>query len=287
MGILSGLGGFGLGNLENADIFGAEKKEEKKPEKQAAATTVAPELTESDFIFAKSFTCPCCDKEFKTKTVKIGKAKLIGTDIDLRPKYEIVDSLKYDVILCPNCGYAALSRFFQYITGPQAKLIAVNISQNFKNTEPSGDIYTYEEAVERYKLALANAIVKRSKSSEKAYICLKLAWVIRGMNENLDDRLPDYENRSKELKEEEDELLQNSLDGFLAARQSETFPMCGMDESTVDYLIAVLSMRFGQMDVAAKLVSAIILSPVANKRMKDKARALKEMLVVQIKNGKK
>lgn len=285
MGILSGLEGFGLGGLENADIFGGEKKEkakaqEKEPEK-------APELTESDLVFEKGYKCPCCDKEFKAKTVKIGKAKLIGTDIDLRPKYEIVDSLKYDVIMCPNCGYSALSRFFQYITAPQAKLIRVNISQSFKNVPAKGDIYSYDEAIERYKMALANAIVKRGKSSEKAYICLKLAWVIRGKDEELDDRLPDYEAQHKQCKDDENELLHNALDGFLAARQSEAFPMCGMDESTVDYLIAVLSMKFGQVDVAAKLVSAIILSPTANKRMKDKARNLKEMIVSQIKNQKK
>ncbi len=283
MGILSGLEGFGLGGLENIDIFGSDKKEEKKPEQKAEAV---PELTESDLIFAKNFKCPCCDKEFKSKTVKIGKAKLIGTDLDLRPKYEIVDSLKYDVILCPHCGYAAMARFFQYITGPQAKLVRVNISQAFKNVEPKGDIYTYEEAIERYKLALANAIVKRAKSSEKAYLCLKLAWVIRGSGEALDEKLPDFDARLKQCKAEEDELLKNALDGFLAARQSETFPMCGMDESTVDYLIAVLSMRFGQMEVAAKLVSGILTSPNANKRMKDKARTLKEVMVEQLR-GKK
>lgn len=285
MGILSGLGNFGLGNLENSDIFGGDKKEEKKQDD--SKVEAVPEFSESDFIFAKSFTCPCCDKEFKAKTVKIGKAKLIGTDMDLRPKYEIVDSLKYDVIMCPNCGYAALSRFFQYITGPQAKLIRVNISENFKNNDTSGDIYTYDEAIERYKLALANCIVKRAKSSEKAYICLKLAWVIRGKSESLDEKLPDFKEQEKQCKEEEDELLHNALDGFLAARQSEAFPMCGMDESTVDYLIAVISTRFGQMDVAAKLVSGIITSPTANKRMKDKARNLKEIIVAQIKNGQK
>lgn len=283
MGILSGLGGFGLGGLENADIFGSEKKEEK----QEAKVSVAPELTESDFVFEKGFSCPCCDKEFKAKNVKIGKAKLIGTDMDLRPKYDIVDSLKYDVIMCPNCGYAALSRFFQYITAPQAKLIKLNISQNFRNPGIAGDIYTYDEAIERYKLALANGIVKRAKNSEKAYICLKLAWVIRGKAESLDEKAADYNEKMKQCREEENELLQNALDGFLAARQSEAFPMCGMDESTVDYLIAVLSMRFGQMDVATKLVTAIITSPVANKRMKDKARNLKEMLIAQIKNGQK
>lgn len=277
MGILSGLEGFGLGNLETKDIY---QDQSKKAQTQSSAQPV--EFQESDFVFAKTYTCPVCDTEFRSKTVKIGKAKLIGTDLDLRPKYEIIDSLKYDVILCPKCGYAALSRYFQYITDPQAKLIKTHISTNFHNNPPKGDIYTYDEAIERYKLALANAIVKRGKNSEKAYICLKMAWVVRGKIENLDQNQPDYKQVLEQCKQEEDELLKNSLEGFLAARQAESFPMCGMDESTVDYLISVMSMRFDQLDVAAKLVSNIILSPTTNKRMKDKARDLKELLVLQI-----
>ncbi len=280
MGILSGLEGFGLGNLENTDIF---KDASGKNDKKEASVAATPQFQESDFVFAKTHTCPVCDKEFRSKTVKIGKAKLIGTDMDLRPKYDIIDSLKYDVILCPFCGYAALSRYFQYITTPQAKLVVANITKNFHNNPTTGDIYTYDEAIERYKLALANAIVKRGKSSEKAYICLKMAWVVRGKIENLDEDEPNYDKLKSESQEEENELLKNALEGFLAARQSEGFPMCGMDESTVDYLIAVMSMRFDQLDVAAKLVSGILISPSANNRMKDKARNLKDMLMVQIK----
>lgn len=285
MGILAGLAGFGLGNLENADIFN-NNAGKNDGDSQASKE---PEVTEADLIFLKTHTCPVCDTEFRTKTVKIGKAKLSGTDLDLRPKYEIVDSLKYDVILCPTCGYAALSRYFKYITGPQAKMVKANISTNFKNNPPKGDIYTYDEAIERYKLALANAVVKKSRSSERAYICLKLAWVVRGKMECLDEAQPDYEAQKQECMQEEEELLKTALEGFLAARQAESFPMCGMDESTVDYLISVLSMRFGQLDVAAKLISSIILSPTTNKRMKDKARDLKEMLMEQIRqqNSKK
>lgn len=285
MGILSGLESFGLKGLESADIFSDNSK--KKEEKKAVEVVVEPEITEADLIFEKSFKCPVCDKEFKNKTVKIGKAKLKGTDLDLRPKYEIIDTIKYDVILCPHCGYSALSRYFQYITGPQAKLIKANISASFVNKPDKGDTTEYDEAIEKYKLALANAIVKRSKSSEKAYICLKMAWVVRGKKEALDKNDKDYESKLAQCKEEEDELLQNALDGFLAARQSEGFPMCGMDESTVDYLIAAESIHFGQMDVAAKLVAGILSSPVANKRMKEKARYLKDIMVEQIKNGKK
>lgn len=281
MGILSGLGSFGLSGLESAEIFGEEKKKEEG--KAATAAAAAPEITEAELIFDKGYKCPVCDKDFKNKTVKIGKVKLKGTDSDLRPKYEIVDTIKYDVVLCPHCGYAALSRFFQYITGPQAKLIKQHISATFTNKPDAGDVTTYDEAIEKYKLALANAIVKRGKSSERAYICLKMAWTVRGKKEALDKNDPNYEAKLKQCKDEENELLQNALDGFLAARQSESFPMCGMDESTVDYLIAVESIHFGQTDVAAKLIAGILSSPVANKRMKDKARDLKEVIVAQLK----
>lgn len=274
-GLLSGLEQFGLGGLENMDLYEKPKKKE-----EAEAPQV---MQEQDFLFDKTFTCPICDKEFKARTVKIGKAKLIGTDMDLRPKYEQVDLLKYDIIMCPHCGYAALSRYFKFLTSPQAKRVKETISKNFKPRTEHKEIYTYEEALERYKLTLANAIVKVAKPSEKAYICLKTAWLLRGQGENLDKADPEYEKKKKLIDEEELEFLKNALDGFLAARQSEGFPMCGMDESTVDYVISVTATKFEQYDVASKLISQIIASPGTNPRMKDKARDLKDQIVKQIK----
>lgn len=273
-GLLSGLEQFGLGGLENMDLYEAPKKKEE---------TVVPQVVqEQDFLFDKTFTCLICEKEFKARTVKIGKARLIGTDMDLRPKYEQVDLLKYDVIMCPHCGYAALSRYFKFITSPQAKKIKETISSNFKPRTEHKEIYTYDEALERYKLTLANAIVKMAKPSEKAYICLKTAWLLRGQGEHLDKADPNYEKKKKQIDTEEMEFQKNALDGFLAARQSEGFPMCGMDEVTVDYVISVTATKFEQYDVASKLISQIVASPSTNPRMKDKARDLKEQIVKQI-----
>lgn len=277
-GLLSGLEQFGLGNLENVDLFEAPKKKEEGTEGHKETV-----VQEQDFLFDKSYTCPICDKEFKARTVKIGKAKLAGSDLDLRPRYEQIDLLKYDIIMCPNCGYAALSRFFKFLTSPQAKNIQKTISASFKPQTETKEIYTYDEALERYKLTLANAVVKQTKASEKAYICLKTAWLLRGKGEHLDKSLPDYEAQKKQIDEEENEFLRNALEGFLSARQTESFPMCGMDEPTVDYVIAVTAMRFEQYDVASRLISGIIASTTANPRMKDKARDIKEMLMKKIK----
>lgn len=281
-GILSGLEQFGFSNLEEVKVFEQQKKEES-----STAESKTAEVTEQDLLFDKSYVCPICDKEFKVKTVKVGKAKLVGTDLDLRPKYANVDMLKYDIILCPHCGYATLSRYFKFITSPQMKLIKENISKVFKaKPEAQKDIYTFEEALERYKLALANAIVKQAKPSEKAYICLKAAWLIRGESERLDPTASDYQNKKVDLAADEDEFLHNALEGFLAARQAESFPMCGMDEPTVDYLIAVTALHFNQFEIASKLISGILSARETNPRMKDKARDLKDILMKKLKEQK-
>lgn len=277
--LLSGLGQFGLGNLENMNLYEEAKKEEGDGKAAAAAQV----MQEQDYLFDKSFTCPVCDREFKARTVKVGKVKLAGTDMDLRPKYDQVDLIKYDVIMCPHCGYAALSRFFKFLTSPQIKNIREKISASFKPKQEISETYSYDEALERYKLTLANAIVKQAKPSEKAYICLKAAWLLRGKGEHLDNSAPDYAQQKKQIDEEENNFLHNALEGFLAARQTESFPMCGMDETTVDYLIAVTAVRFEQYDVANRLISSILTSPSANPRMKDKARTIKDMIVKKVK----
>lgn len=276
-GILSGLARFGLGKLENMELYEEPKKAGQGEEAKAAPTV----MQEQDYLFDKSCTCPICDKEFKNRTVKVGKAKLAGSDLDLRPRYEQIDLLKYDIIMCPFCGYTALSRFFKFVTAPQAKNIKKTISSNFEPQKETKEIFTYDEALERYKLALANAIVKQTKASEKAYICLKTAWLLRGKAEHLDKNLPDYEEQKRKCEEEENEFLHNALDGFITARQAESFPMCGMDEATVDYVIAVTAMRFEQYDVSSRLIAGILQS-AANPRIKDKARDLKEMVMIKI-----
>ena len=159
-GLLSGLAGLGLDNLENMSIY-----EEKKKDTDTGVMTSAPKVEEKDLVYDKTFSCPVCGATFTSKIMKTGKAKLLSTDQDLRVKYEGIDANKYDVELCTECGYAALSRFFPNVSNGQAKLIRENISKTVRLHPFNGEIYTYEEALERYKLALVNAVVKRSRPS--------------------------------------------------------------------------------------------------------------------------
>lgn len=273
MGIFSGLKDLGLGDLENSDLFAEEEKAEEK-----AAEPAQPE--EKDFIYDKSFTCPVCDKQFMSRVMKTGKAKLVSMDLDLRPRYVGIDATKYDVELCPHCKYAALTRYFTAMTTGQIHLIKEQISNKVKLQPHSEDYYTYEEAMERYKIALVCAMVKKAKNSEKAYICLKSAWLVRGYREELENKRQLLPQQREELNQQEMEYLQNAYKGFVEAQKSERYPMCGMDEYTMDYLTAALAYEVGELDASSQYVSRLLAS-MANNRVKDKARDLKDMIVAK------
>lgn len=275
--LFSGLEAFGLGKLEK-DLTVYQEEQEKKEAAVASGTAAEPEVTEGELLFDKTYNCPVCDSSFTSKMIRTGKVKLLNADTDLRPKYVHVDCIKYDAILCPHCGYAALSRFFNFMMPSQAKLIKENISSNYHHKEVVGETYSYDEAIDRYKLALANTVVKKGKMSERAYVCLKLGWLCRGKAEELPTDTEDYDEKIKELAEEEKELLTNAFNGFMSAYSKEDFPMCGMDENTVTYLCADLARRIGKYEESSRLISKVLIARDANERIKNKAREIKEMV---------
>lgn len=282
MNLLSGLEKFGLKAEDTTSIF-AEEKKESTNENGTATTT---EASEESFLLDKAIRCTVCDKVFKTKMVN-SRVKRLEPDLDLRPRYEHIDTLKYNTKSCPYCGYTAVSRYFEHLSSMQIKLVKEQVCAQFKasdDTEPK--VLTYDEAIERYKLALFSAIVKKAKASEKAYTCLNLAWVLRGKYESLDPNDPKLDQERKDCKDQEEAFYEQAFEGFTKAIASENYPMCGMDECTMDYLMATMAYHFKKYEVASKCIVRIQQSAAASKKMKDHAYDLKEKIVNEIKMSK-
>ena len=278
--LLFGLAALGLKDLQDVDLFEELTKKEKAMEE---GLTV---LEEKDMIFDKKTVCPVCDEEFLTKSLKAGKTRFLGNDKDLRPMYEGIDAQKYDVVLCPHCGYAALGRYFPRVTTKQAKAIKENISQRVRLHIYNDETYSYEEALERYQLALASAVVKQARTSEKAYICLKNAWLLRGYAQYLAEEKKLPEEKIAPIRDMEKTNLMNAYKGLSEAVQSESSPICGMDEGTLDYLLAAVAMELEDYDGAAKIVANILVASNVNPRIKDKARDLKDEIMQRKKKAK-
>ncbi len=282
MSLFSGLEKFGLGSLKGEKIFdNSEKKVEEKPKEEPKKVSVANELPEEKtLVFEKKYVCPVCETSFTSLTVRTGKVHVKELEMDLHPIYDFLDEIKYDIVACPACGYATLARYFETITKRQKDAVRERISLNFRPIKHKYEIYTYDDALERYQLALANAIVKDAKASEKAYLCLRYAWLVRQMlRDPVTMSLPHYdEQRQKELKDEEKELLKNALEGFVTAKQSESFPIAGMNTITLDYLLAALYMENEDYTPSLKLIGEILVSRSASNHTKEKARDLKDMI---------
>ena len=276
MGIFSGLEKLGIKKSEQLEIYPHEEEKVQETKKETSTGVPKTEVKEEEFLFDKTHICPLCDTTFTTRTVKIGKTKALAHDSDLRPRYRNIDVLKYDAIVCPKCGFAAITRYFKPVSSTQAKWIREQISDNFSGIEIPADKYTYEQAILMHKLALMTAVVKRAKTSERAYCCLKLAWLYRGMKEEQKD-----EALKADCRKNEEDLIRKAYEGYTEAFSTEAFPMCGMDELTVTYLVADLARQLKEYEVAQRWISKVIVSRSANERMKDKARMLKDQIMAE------
>ena len=283
MGLFDGMEAFGISNMTTKEMFEDPKAKEAAIKAKMAAEKI---FVEEDFLFEKSYECPVCYKEFKEHTIRTGKARLIKTDMDLRPTFEGIEPLKYDVVQCKECGFTALTRYFVPMTVAQRKAIMEKITPNFKKAEDK-KLYSYDDAVARYRMALVNSVVKQSKASEKAYVCLRGGWLCRSYIENMEENGNYDPAKMQEIKALEMEFLKNAFEGFATAETNENFPMCGMDESTLEYLLASLAIKFNRLDIASKLISNLLLSKNVNARVKDKVRDLKDEVVRLQKEAKK
>ena len=286
MGLLSGLEKFGLEQMDTTNLFEDEKKPKAEQQGQADAPKEEKHL-ETEFLLLKSIRCPVCDHVFRTRLVKTGRVKRLEPDFDLRPRFAYIDTNKYDVSSCPKCGYTAINRYFSHITSGQVKLIDQGVHSKFKantlvNAEDALEAYTYEEAIEYCKLALYCTMVKKGSTSEKAYECLKLSWLYRGWREKLESEGTNDRELLSNVKAEEDAYYKQAYEGFMKAIASESFPMCGMEESTVNILLANMAFKLEKYDASSKLVSAILTSRVASRSVKDRAMTLKEEIIKKL-----
>ena len=151
------------------------------------------------------------------------------------------------------------------------------VPEPVKPEEPE-DEYSYDDAILRHKMALLCTVVKQGKNSEKAYTCLKLAWLVRDKRNELkkSGQLPEKDKIS--LMKEERDLLENAYDGLEAAYSKEEFPMCGMDRFTLDLLMGEVAYRIGKFQKASRHVNQLLGDRATPSRVKDKALDLKESI---------
>ena len=97
MNLLSGLEKFGLDQMDTDHLFEEEKSDTPARKAPEPVPKKEPVHSETEFLLDKSIRCPVCDNVFRTRMVKTGRVKRMEPDFDLRPRFQYIDTNKYDV----------------------------------------------------------------------------------------------------------------------------------------------------------------------------------------------
>jgi len=237
------------------------------------------ETNEKSLLIDKKYICPICDKQLHAKTVKSNSARFVNTMADLRPIHSNINITKYDAVCCPNCGYAALSPNFNNTTKKQRTLIRDKIQANYKSHEETEcDFYTTEVAISRMKMVLLCTITKEAKDSEIGNICLKICWLYQDLADEIAEDDPDAASKKERYLKEADNAAMKAYEHLTNARMHENFPIAGMSETTLDYLLAYFAYKKGEYQTAMQFLSGVVTNRSTSPRLKDKALELKELI---------
>lgn len=217
--------------------------------------------TMKDHIFDKSVVCPVCNNHFKTKAVKSKSPRILSKDSDFFIRYNIANPYFYDVWICNSCGYAAMKSDFEKLRSFRQELVRSNVTPKWKPREYPA-ILDANMAIERYKLALLNAVLTKMPSSTKAMISLKISWMYRFLEDS----------------EHENNFLVQALEGFNDAYINEPFPIYGLQRDSLMYLLGDLNRRIGNDDEALRWYSKAIVGINTSYRIKELARNGKDLI---------
>ena len=219
-----------------------------------------PDIT--TYFYTKKFTCPVCEKVFDVQVVRESKLRVVNVDTDFLSRYKDIDPNHYEVLYCTNCGYAALTTHFQNVTEKQQMALAKGLKETYK---PIDFVFPYslDDVIMRYEKALECADLLKVKESQRAFILLRLAWVLRvaGVRSEL-----------------ESDCIKKAFEGLKSAYSTERFPIGNMDESTAKYMIADLARRSGQMGEAMRWCADVVVARGISPSIKDRAIRLKDLI---------
>lgn len=241
---------------------------------------------EKSLLLDRRYTCPICDKQIRAKSVKSNSAKFVDTLVDLRPIHNNINVTKYDAVCCPNCGFSALTKNFATPTSIQRKLIREKIQANYKShDEVECDIYTTEAAISRMKMVLLCTVTKGGKESEIGNVCVKISWLYQSLAEEVADDDPNAEEKRAAYIKEADNAAINAYEHLSKARMMEDFPIAGMNETTLDYLLAYYAYKKGEYQTCMQYLSGVVSSRNTTPRLKDKSLELKDLVAPKLREN--
>lgn len=193
--------------------------------------------------YEKKIDCLHCKKAFPTLKVRSKFIKVESTDTDFRPIYEDeqVNALYYNVFVCEHCGFSFTEDFSKYFAPGTSEQITKQISNKWVHHSFDKE-RTIFQAIQAYKLAWLCATIKKERFVSTAGLTLRLAWLYRSLK-----------NEGQELR-----FLKIARDLYMESFSAEDYSNTQMSEVRITYIIAELSRRIDDIEMATRFFSKVI-----------------------------
>lgn len=193
--------------------------------------------------YQKDIECIYCKKKFKTTKVRSRFVKVDSHESDFQPIYQNneVNPLLYNVFVCEHCGFSFTEEFTKYFTTGVKEDIQEKIANKWI-PRSFGDERSIQEGITAYKLGIFCGTVKHEKYVNIAGLALRTAWLYRLQNQT-----------GEELR-----FLEIARNRYVDSYSTDDYNGTQMSEIRMLYLIAELSRRIGDMEVATRYFSRVI-----------------------------
>lgn len=214
-------------------------------------------------LYIHSVKCPVCEHGFDVYKVKSDFVKVKNRDSDFCTYYETIDPLWYDVWVCEKCGYAAQQSKWDNISGAEKEFIKKKITPKWTKRAfyPDRDI---DKVIEMFKLAYLSYVVRGSKNSILARVCIRIAWLYRQKND-----------------EREYEYLKIAVKNYREAYSRESFPIDNLDEPTCMYIIAEMYRRLREYKSSIEWFGRVITDQEARKNQNILEKSREQLAIAK------
>ncbi|WP_448535422.1 DUF2225 domain-containing protein [Pseudothermotoga sp.] len=129
----------------------------------------------------KSYVCPVCESQFEAVRIFSDAIKIKNRESDLKPIYDGVNALMFQLVSCPKCLYTSFEDDFGELQSSHVEAIK-NLHEKLKEFEIElSENKSVRDAAVQYNIA-AVMYVAREKFFRAAESFLKLAWLYRDTN---------------------------------------------------------------------------------------------------------
>ena len=194
-------------------------------------------------FYEKKIECIHCKKTFPTYKVRSKSVRVNSTASDFQPIYKDanVNALFYNVFVCEHCGFSFTEDFTKYFAPGTPEVIQREITSKWVPHNFNGE-RTPQKAMEAYKLAYLCARLKKEKNVIVAGLLLRVAWMYRMLD-----------NSTQELR-----FIKMARDQYVESYSNEDYRSTQMSETRVAYMVAELSRRIDDYQIATRFFSKVI-----------------------------